>query len=151
MQVVENVALISINATLVVQLISFLVFLVLFNRIMIRPLRKVMTEREAYMVQVRQQINEIDDAFQEISQQIKSQESEVRAAALDIREEIEAGGQRTVMDLMAKTKQEIAGLRLAAQQETNAKIAKAREKVATEADGLADRIITTLLDRRSLT
>lgn len=150
MQVVENVALISINATLLVQLISFLVFMILFNRIMIRPLRKVMTERDDYMVQMRHEIDEIDNSFREISQQIKTQEAEARQAAFEIRAEIEAAGQLSVNDLMEKTKREIADIRLAAQQETDAKIVKARKKVAAQADGLADLMIASLLKWRSL-
>ena len=39
MQIISNIALISINETLVVQLISFLIFLFIINRIMFRPLR----------------------------------------------------------------------------------------------------------------
>lgn len=150
MQVVENVALISINATLLVQLISFLVFMILFNRIMIRPLRKVMTERDAYMVQMRHEIDEIDNSYREISKQIKTQEAEARQAAFEIRAEIEAAGQLSVNDLMEKTKREIADIRLAAQQETDAKIVKARKKVAAQADGLADQMIASLLKWRSL-
>jgi F-type H+-transporting ATPase subunit b len=150
MEVVENVALISINATLLAQLISFLVFMILFNRIMIRPLRKVMTERDDYMVQVGHQINEIRSSYKEIYQQIKTQEAEARQAAFDIRAEIEAAGQLSVNDLMEKTKREITDLRLAAQQETDAKIVKAREKVAAQADGLADQMIASLLNWRRL-
>ena len=49
MQIVSNVALISINETFLVQLISFLIFLFIINRVMIRPLRGVMREREEYV------------------------------------------------------------------------------------------------------
>jgi F-type H+-transporting ATPase subunit b len=150
MEVVENVALISINATLLAQLISFLVFMILFNRIMIRPLRKVMTERDDYMVQVRHKISEIDSSYKEISQKIKTQEAEARQAAFDIRAEIETAGQLSVNDLMEKTKREITDIRMAAQKETDAKIAKAREKVAAQADGLADQMIASLLSWRRL-
>jgi len=45
MQIVSNVALISINETMVVQLISFLIFLFVINRVMFRPLRESMHER----------------------------------------------------------------------------------------------------------
>lgn len=149
MQVVENVALISINATLVAQLISFLIFMVLFNRILIRPIRKVMAERDQYLGDMRERIVEIDRSYGDISVRIKNQESETRRAASKIREEIEAEGQRSKGDLMAQTKQEIDQLRSAAQKETDAQIAKARESVAAEAEGLADQMIAAMLERRS--
>lgn len=150
MQVVENVALISINATMLVQLISFLIFMVFFNRIMIRPLRKVMAEREDYMVAARQRIVDIDHSYEDIFRQIKTQESEARKAAFDIRAGIEETGSLSVKDLMAKTKQEINDLRLFAQKEADAKITQARESISSEADSLADQMISSLLGRRSL-
>jgi F-type H+-transporting ATPase subunit b len=150
MQVVENVALISINATMLVQLISFLIFMVFFNRIMIRPLRKVMAEREDYVAAARQRIVEIDQSYEDIFRQIKTQESEARKAAFGMRAEIEETGNLSVKDLMAKTKQEINDLRLFAQKETDAKITSARESISSEADKLADQMISSLLGRRSL-
>ena len=72
MEVVENVALISINATMVVQLISFLIFMVLLNRIMVRPLRTIMNERQSYIKQVGQDLTAAVESFEQISNQIVS-------------------------------------------------------------------------------
>ena len=151
MQVVENVALISINATLLVQLISFLVFMVLFNRILIRPVRKVMAEREQYLVQVREDIKGINHSYDTMSQQILDQETEARKSAFKIRDEISEAGQRSIGELMMRTKGEIEELRRAAQEKTDAQIASAREKVAFEAEGVADRMIAALLGRKGPT
>ena len=148
MQVVENVALISINATLLVQLISFLVFMMLFNRILIRPVRKVMAEREQYLVQVREDIKGINHSYDSMSQQILDQETEARKSAFKIRDEISEAGQRSIGELMMRTKGEIEELRRAAQEKTDAQIASAREKVASEAEGVADRMIAALLGRK---
>jgi F-type H+-transporting ATPase subunit b len=149
MGVVENVALISINATLLVQLASFLIFMVLFNRIMIKPLRKVMAERDQYMVRARDEIVEINHSYKAVSEQIIEQEAQARRSAFEIREEIEASGKLSASDLISKTKQEIRHLRAVAQKETDAKIVAAREKVTEEANGLAEEMIAVLLDRRS--
>jgi len=148
MQVVENVALISINATLLVQLISFLVFMVLFNRILIRPIRKVMAEREQYLVQVRDDIKEINHSYEAMSQQILDQETEARKSAFKTRDEISSAGQRSIDELIVRTKDEIEELRRSAQEETDAQIARAREKVAFEAEGVSDRMIAALLGRK---
>jgi F-type H+-transporting ATPase subunit b len=95
MQVVENIALISINATMVVQLVSFLIFMVLFNRIMIRPLRTIMNERERFVEKVRTDVRAAGEALGEMTRQIERQESEARLAASKVREEIvEAGSSR---------------------------------------------------------
>ena len=149
MEVVENVALISINATLLVQLVSFLLFMVLFNRTMIKPLRQVMAERDQYMVRSRNEVLEINHSYEEVSRQIIAQEAQARKSAFKMREEIEASAKLSANDMMSKTKEEIRHLRMAAQKETDAKIIAAREKVIVEAEGLAEEMIAALLDRRS--
>ena len=149
MQVVQNVALISINATMVVQLISFLIFMVLFNRVMIRPLRRIMVERERFVKKVRSDVQAAGNAFDEMAQQIERQESDARRAAAKVREEILDAGQHSVADVLAKTRQEVVKLRMAAQQEADAAIAAARQHIKAEAELLADQMVASLLNRRS--
>ena len=52
MQIISTIAMISINETLIIQLISFLIFLFIINRIMIQPLRSVSREREAHIQKI---------------------------------------------------------------------------------------------------
>ena len=49
MEVVSTIGLITINETVIIELISFLIFLFLINRIMFRPLQDIMGEREAHI------------------------------------------------------------------------------------------------------
>lgn len=149
MEIVENVALISINATLVVQLLSFLLFMVLFNRIMIRPLRKVMVERDHYMTKVQQEIHAAHAGYAQISQQIQNQERDARKAAFKIREEIEAQAQTSASDSLAQTKVEIQSLRLASQRQADEKIAEMRRQIEHEAEAIAGRMVDALLGRRT--
>jgi F-type H+-transporting ATPase subunit b len=147
MEIVENVALISINATLVVQLVSFLLFMVVLNRIMIRPLRKMMKERALYLEKVRQEIQVAHDGYAQIGLKIKDQESEARKAAFKIREEMESEAQKSASDTVDRTKSEIETLRKESQRQADEKIAAARQQIDKEADLLADRMIAALLER----
>jgi F-type H+-transporting ATPase subunit b len=149
MEIVENVALISINATLVVQLLSFLLFMALFNRIMIRPLRKVMTERDHYLTKVQQEIHAAHEGYDQISRQIQDQERDTRRAAFKIREEIETQAQISASDTLAQTKMEIQSRRIASQQQADEKIAEMRRQIEHEAEAIADRMVDALLDRRT--
>ena len=150
MEIVENVALISINATLLVQLLSFLLFMWLFNRLMIRPLRRVMQEREQYVSQVRQQIVAADEAFREVSAQITRQERDVRQAALSIRGTVEAEARSSAKEVIEQTKRDIGQLRVESQQKVNEKISETRQQMMNEAESLADQMVGALLNRRSL-
>ena len=90
MQIISNVALISINETLIIQVISFLIFLFIINRIMFRPLRKVMNERETYVENVQKDIVEAENQFEDLTHQIKAQENAVRHEAFKQKEQLAA-------------------------------------------------------------
>ena len=61
MQIISNIALISINETVIVQIISFLIFLYIINRIMFKPLRGVMADRENHIKSIQQDIVSADN------------------------------------------------------------------------------------------
>ena len=54
MEIVSNIALISINETLIVQMVSFLIFMFVMNMVMFRPLNRVMKKRSEYMESLKQ-------------------------------------------------------------------------------------------------
>ena len=56
MEIIKTTALITINETLWVQLIFFLIFLFLINRVMFRPVRRNMADREVHFLSLRQDI-----------------------------------------------------------------------------------------------
>jgi F-type H+-transporting ATPase subunit b len=149
MQVVENMALISINATLLVQLASFLIFMVIFNRIMVRPLRRMMAERTVYVDTIVEEIKEADAALSEINHQIESQEDQVRNSAFQIQHRIEDEGQQEANDIVDQTRKEITEMRLKAQNENAAKITATRKQIESEAEPIADQMIAVLLGQRS--
>lgn len=149
MEVVKNIALISINATMAVQLISFLAFAYLFNRIMVRPLRQVMTERQQYSDRMNDDIVMANDAYIDISHQISAQERDARKTAMKMRDDIEAEGQQSANTVIEQTRKEIDALKAAAWQEADAKIKEARRQIEAESDILSDQMANCLLERRS--
>jgi F-type H+-transporting ATPase subunit b len=134
---------------LVVQLVSFLLFMMLLNRIMIRPLRKVMTERDQYLTQVTDQIHAAHEGYTQIGEQIRQQESETRKTALQIRQEMEQDAQKSASEVIEQTRVEIGALRAESQKQADQQISAARQQIIDEAEALADRMINALLDRRA--
>lgn len=151
MEIVQNIALISINATLVVQLISFLLFVALFNRVMVRPLRQVMTERESYTQRMSDEVVLAGQAYTEIARQITIQEADARKVAFEIRDEIESAGKQSAHTVLDQTRKEISVLKETARQEADAKISDARRQIQSEAETLADQMIVSLLEKGSTT
>ena len=148
MQIVETVELISINGTLFFQLISFLVFLLLINRIMIRPLRNQSGERKTHLASITRDITAAQTACEALNRQMKNQEDEVRQTALDIRNELEASGKKAAEDLIAKTREEINEMKNRAQKENKDEIAAVRKQLSIEAETIAQQMMDSLLERR---
>jgi len=148
MEIVSNIALISINATLFHQLIAFLVFLFIINRIMFRPLRSVMGERESFMEKIRLDTVDAAKEFEHLTATLKAKESTVREEAQDVRCEIEEQGGREAVEILESARQEISLIKANAETAVDAQIAEARKKLRQESEALAVNIMEKMLDRR---
>jgi F-type H+-transporting ATPase subunit b len=147
MEIISTVALININETLIFQVISFLIFLFIINRIMFRPLRKVMNERETYIENVQKDIVTAENQFEDLTNQIQAQENAVRDEAFKQKDLLETSGSQQADEIMASTREEINALRAEAQKEVNAQISAARKDVQKESEDLAKDIIEAVLYR----
>jgi F-type H+-transporting ATPase subunit b len=149
MKIIETIALITINETLFIQLLSFLLFLFILNRVMIGPLRRVMAEREAMLDSISQEINATEQSYHDIEHKIAAQEKTARREAFKIRDQIEASGQQTADDLLSKARVEIDALKVKAHKEADDQLATARQEIEKEAAMISEQMIISLLGRRS--
>ena len=148
MQIVSNVALISINETLVVQLISFLIFLFIINRVMFRPLRRIMQEREHYMESVRLDIQEAQKKLEKTMQEARDEDAAVRKAGQQMMAEMETQGNAEAGKIIGMAREEIAEQGGKARQEIDARIADAKKTIVAEADKLSVSVMEKVLGRR---
>jgi F-type H+-transporting ATPase subunit b len=148
MEIVSNIALISINATMFHQLIAFLVFLFIINRIMFRPLRSVMGERESFIEKIRLDTVDATKEFEHLTATLKAKESTVRSEAQDVRCAIEEQGGREAVEILESARQEISSIKTQAETAVDAQIAQARKKLRQESEALAINIMEKMLDRR---
>jgi len=148
MQIISNIALISINETMVVQLISFLIFLFVMNRIMFRPLKSVIDERENFMVGLKDEIVDTDKAADAIIMQLKEKESDVRSQAVELKAALEDEGNRKASELHTEIQKKIAELRQKTEADISVQVETARQNLKTESETLAVRIMEKVLDRR---
>jgi F-type H+-transporting ATPase subunit b len=147
MQIVSNVALITVNETLLVQLVSFLIFLFIINRVMFRPLRLVMRERAVHIDQLQADIKDAGKAYDGTLERIREQEATVRAAALDLKQKREAEGEAEAHGIIESVKTEISAIRRQTQEEVDRRLDEARSQIASEAGDLADAIVSQLLKK----
>lgn len=148
MHIISNIALISINETLFVQLLSFLIFLFIINRIMFRPLRNVMNERVDFMDQLKVDTVDAVKELEDLTKQLKMKESEVRSQALDLKKALEESGSAKSAEIFASTRREIEAIKEKAEMEVNDQISEARKHIQKESQALAVSIMEKMLDRR---
>jgi F-type H+-transporting ATPase subunit b len=147
MEIVSQVALISINETLVVQLVSFLIFLFIINRIMFRPLRGVMGEREKYLSTVQSDIVSAEEELDKANRLLKDHEAATRSQAYEMQQELEEQGGQQAAQIFADVRKEVAELKERTEDEVDAKIAEARKHLREESQALAVKIMEKILDR----
>ncbi len=150
MEIIENIALISINETLFVQLISFLIFLFIMNRLMFRPLRDTMIERDIYISGIKNDIVEAEKELDKINNQLKSQEALIRKEANELRKELENMGSQRASEIFVSVREEITDLKLETEKEVETMITEARKYIKEESESLAADIMEKILDRRLL-
>ncbi len=148
MHIISNIALITINETLFVQLLSFLIFLFIINRIMFRPLKNVMSERANYMDKVKVDTVDTIQELEDLTKKLKVQESEVRAQAFELKRELEESGSAKSAEIFASTRKEIEAIKEKAETEVNVLLSEARKHIQEESEVLAMNIMEKLLDRR---
>ncbi|MBL7180595.1 MAG: hypothetical protein ABIK98_04895 [Pseudomonadota bacterium] len=148
MEIVSNIALITINATLVHQLVAFLIFLFIINRLMFRPLRGVMAERDSFIEKIKLDTADAAKEFERLNEELKAREAAVRTEAHGVRSELEERGSREAHAILESAREEIDALKKRTEGEVGAKIAEARKHLQKESEALAVAIMEKLLDRR---
>ncbi len=148
MEIVSNIALVSINETVFVQLISFLIFLFIMNRVMFRPLRDTMLKRDHHVKQIQDDISHQENQLQTLKNNIKERESRVRSEALEMRKKLEDSGSQEAAAIISTTRQEIEVLRKKSAQDVDSKLSEARKSLKQESEGLVSDVMEKVLDRR---
>jgi len=148
MEITSKILLISINETLLFQLVSFLVFLFIINRIMFRPLRNVMGERDSHIQKIELDIADKEKEFQSVTDQLKQQEASVKKESFALQQELEDAGSRQADEILVSVRKEIEAIKEATQKEVAAQISEARKDLSKESEALVIDIMEKMLDRR---
>jgi F-type H+-transporting ATPase subunit b len=147
-EIVNTSALISINATLLFQLVSFLLYMLIMNRLMFQPLRSAMAQRAHYIRRLKTELIEARKKVEKFGEDMVRRRREVRRQA----HELSAIKERQAMDeaggLVAEAQTRVAAMRQEAEDEIYALVQHARMELAQETEAMAHAIMEKLLDRR---
>ncbi len=148
MEIISNIAMISINETLIAQVLAFLIFMYVINRLMFKPLQCVMTEREDYIDKIQKDIAEAEKELENVQMLLKENETAVKKEAFSIKNEMQESGDQQASEIFNRSKNEIQVMRENAKKEVSAKLEEARQMLQKEADTLVVQILEKVLERR---
>ncbi|MBI9073907.1 MAG: ATP synthase F0 subunit B [Desulfatibacillum sp.] len=148
MEVVSNIALISINETLFVQVISFLIFLFIAKRFIFNPLLDSMGERDSQITGAKDDIARVKSEMDQMADQLARHEAEARSKAMDLKKDLEEQGKKEALDIVRAARKDIEGMRDEAAKLVDEQIAQARTFFKAESQTLSVSIMESLLGRK---
>lgn len=148
MQIIDKIALITINETMVVIVVSFLIFLFIINRILFRPLQKVMEDRDDYMENLQKDTSDMEREIIQLADQLAEKESAARLDAQALRKEVENNGRDSAADIHQSVRNEVLDLNKKNMAEVEGQIIQARKHLHSEAEALVTGIMEKVLNRR---
>jgi F-type H+-transporting ATPase subunit b len=147
-QITRAVALISINATIITQLLSFLIFMMLISRLMYRPLQEIMTERDRQFEQMKEDIKTATGDLENIRSMIDAETNKVKEEAFAVQKQLEKDAGKQSETIFSEVNAEIARLSAETQKEVDRQLVNARKGLAEESERVALALIEKVLNRR---
>ncbi|MEJ5347984.1 MAG: ATP synthase F0 subunit B [Desulfosoma sp.] len=140
--------MISLNATIVVQVTLFLVLLFILNRMMIQPLYRLVLERER---SIEEKEKALESAGVELEKMAAAYNARLQAAEWEARKASEAAkaeAQEEAHRTMLTTQEEITALRQKVRAEVEVELGKARKSLQKLARALSYEISTKVVGRK---
>ncbi len=145
MQIISATALMSINETIIIQAISFLVFMLIMNKIMFKPIRQSIAERETYIEKIKNEITESEKEIYNITISLKEKEQEMKRSASRLNEKFMGNAYKEADIIFKKAQKDITVIKQKAYEEIYAKLDACRKDVEAEAKKIALLITGNLL------
>ena len=147
MEIISANALISINETCFFQLIAFLVFLFLLNRVMIRPLIDTMEQRKGHFEGVKGDIDQAKADLDSLTRELEQQRKDVLKEVDVVVKQLENEADQNASQVMESARSQITALRQETERSVTLQIKETREKLAGEVDALTTIIMEKVLQR----
>ncbi len=151
MEFIYTDGMITINETMVVVVLSFLLFVFIMNRLMFRPLMATMDARQKRLAGLENAVKEMRTQAEQLTRELQDREEAVKQEARQMKKEIEMAGSERANDIFQASRAEVTRIRNTAQAEVNQQIEEAREQIQKETELLAKTITETILGRETAT
>lgn len=150
MEIIATNALISINETFFVQLVSFLIFLYVMNRIMFRPLLSTISQRKELISDFQKDIISGEEDLVRLGKDLDREQAKVIQEAQKVVLSLETEGDRRASDILEDVRQQISELRHETETRIIDQVRQARMELTGEVEAVTLTIMEKVLHRRLL-
>lgn len=140
--------MININETLIVQLINFLVLLFILNKLLLQPVLKLIGERDAFKVQAKDDIKDLEARIEALKEEFIGQENDARRNAASEKTDLIHAGMTEAEKFLDVSRGEVSGIRRKADAEVAAEVEKTQPLLKTHAEQLVAGIAEKIIGRR---
>lgn len=140
--------MISINATLFIQIILFLVLAFILKRLLIQPTLKIINERVKYIQDTNKKLLNIEEETEELVQKCISMEITARQTAHEKSAVLQKEAREIAEKMFQDSRDQIASIKEKVGREVEEKIEVARQSLQSEAVQVADVLTEKLIGRR---
>jgi F-type H+-transporting ATPase subunit b len=135
----------GVNSTLFIQIVSFLVFLFFMNFILYRPIRKIISQRNAETTSLQESIEGLQSQSNQTEKGIEESRVEARKSGFAEKESLKGEGLEEEQQILQTAGSEVEAKRDKARKEMEVRMAEVRQalegEIAVFSNDLAEKIL----------
>ena len=147
MEIVYTNGMITINETLVVILVSFLIFVMIINRLMFRPLQETIRQRDDHLDSLDSDIKDAQKNATDLMARLREKETAARQEGQVLKTELETMANDQAKEIVEAARGTISDLRENTKKEVNTQVTEAKKTIQQDAEKLSLEIMTKILGR----
>ena len=134
--------------TLILQLLQLLLLIWILNRIMFRPLLRLINDRDQHIEKIKQDVGNIESETTDLVNKNMAMEKDARLDAGEERARLRNEANSQMESIFEDTRKEMDMIMSEAEKEIDDQVEKARDVLRREAAVLAEEIIEKVIGRR---
>lgn len=140
--------MISINATLLLQIIHFLILMFILDRLMFRPILRIIHERDRHIEDAKNQLDVVERETRELTDKCVAMERNARRDAGEESAHLKREAVEAADKILSDTREGVTAIRVKAEDEIDRKLEEAQQSLRKEAVILAGELTMKLIGRR---
>jgi len=140
--------MISINGTLLVQLLNFLIITFILNRVMFRPLLKINRERSLHFEKTREEIEALNKKTEGLTVKIEEKKRSAKSEADEKRRLLKEEGEGKANTFIGDAQSSVISLNNEIDEQIRKEMTRVRPSLQSEAEAMVDSIMEKIIGRR---